>query len=129
MRLAVIDGETYARDLLTGEWRFLDLAKLVREIPLSCRQVLARGPMLPGEYAKHGGDRDESCRVCEALVDLEWRTPDRQHRPAAALLDYHGAEGAFGEHVYERCVAIYRAAGWTGEYDARELHGWEGDDN
>lgn len=27
-----------------------------------------------------------------------------------------------------RCVAIYRAAGWTGEYDARDLHGFEGDD-
>jgi hypothetical protein len=57
--------------------------------------------------------------VCEALVDLEWRIPGRQHVGAAGLLDYHGAEGSEGAACYRRCIAIYRAAGWTGEYDAR----------
>lgn len=122
------ERETYWRLRDTEDWQRVDLAQLTHEIPLGRRQALARGPMLPGEQTQHEGDRDEGCRVCEALVDLEWRTPHRQHRAAAALLDYHGAEGAYGEAAYERCVAIYRAAGWTGEYDARDLHGFEGDD-
>lgn len=97
-----------------------DLAALVAKLPLSRRQKLARGPMLPGEM-------QNTCRVCEALISLEWRCSDR-HVAAGALLDYHTAAGDRGEECYQRCVAIYRAAGWTGEYDARDLHGFEGDD-
>lgn len=99
----------------------VDLVALVRGLPLSRRKLLAKGPMLPGEM-------QNECRVCEALLDLEWRMPDRQHKAAAALLDYHGEAGQIGPECYQRCVSIYRAAGWTGEYDARDLHGFEGDD-
>lgn len=76
--------------------------------------------MLPGEM-------QAECRVCEALAELEWRS-GRQHKAAAALLDYHAEAGQLGPEAYQRCVDIYRAAGWTGEYDARDLHGFEGDD-
>lgn len=96
------------------------LPGLIEQLPDDVRAALARGPMLPGE-----GD---DCRVCEAL-DMLWLRPLAPWAEArCAIHDFHQAEGKHGEAAYRRCVAIYRAAGWTGEYDARDLHGFEGDD-
>lgn len=88
--------------------------------------TLARGPMLPGEM-------QADCRVCEALGE-PWKLVQAAGAPrwakvALLLFDFHQAEGNQGAAAYQRCVTLYRAAGWTGEYDARELHGWEGEDN
>jgi hypothetical protein len=104
----------------------VDLAELIAQLPLGRRRLLARGPMLPGEM-------QAECRVCEALGE-PWTlrcvagAPRWIEDAALPLFDYHAAEGNKGEAAYRRCVAIYRAAGWTGEYDARDLHGFEGDD-
>lgn len=98
-----------------------ELPALIEELPDDVRALLARGPMLPGEA-------QEDCRVCEAL-DMPWMPPARPWSHAACLLhDFHTAEGQRGEACYRRCVAIYRAAGWTGEYDARDLHGFVGNE-
>lgn len=104
----------------------IDLSALVAKLPEGMRMVLAKGPMLPGEM-------QENCRVCEALRE-PWKLVNMAGAPAwiekaaLPLFDWHQLDGSDGEAAYARCVAIYRAAGWTGEYDARELHGWEGDD-
>lgn len=97
-----------------------ELPALIEELPESVREQLAKGPMLPGEDA-------DDCRVCLAL-DTPWLHDEPWSMAGCRLHDFHTAEGQQGEACYRRCVAIYRAAGWTGEYDARDLHGFEGDD-
>lgn len=101
-----------------------ELPSLIAQLPEDKRAQLALGPTLPGEGV---------CRVCDALGE-PWRlalaagAPGWIEGAALPLFDFHQAEGKYGEAAYRRCVAIYRATGWTGEYDARELHGFEGDD-
>lgn len=98
-----------------------DLPALIAQLPAEVREVLAKGPMRPGE-------NDDDCRVCAAL-DSPWLPPARPWAHAGCLVhDFHTADGSYGEAAYRRCVAVYRAAGWTGVDDPRDQHGFEGDD-
>lgn len=94
----------------------LELPRLVAQLPEAARELLAQGPMLPGEMG-------EDCRVCLALRPLPVTTEN-----ALTIYRWHQAPWPNGDEQYRRCLAIYRAAGWAGEYDARDLHGFQGDD-
>lgn len=90
-----------------AEWIALRVAALPeREI-----KILAKGPV-----------DEPRCRLC-MLTRLEADTRQRMTAAAEAatqLLDYHahrkGTEFEEGEEatIYARCLAVYRAAGWTG---------------
>jgi hypothetical protein len=113
----------YIRRMAGDRWRAAvifgehELATVIAELMPWQRALLAKGPMLPGED-------QEDCRVCEAMpASLGDPTPAEY-----VLLRWHALEGVEGDRCYARCVAIYRAAGWTGEYDARDLHGFVGNE-
>lgn len=95
-----------------------NLATLVALLPATARDELAKGPMGDGEEIN-----GHTCRVCAALdvgdgeLDPVSGDPTVSMEPgsiAEMLWDYHAEEGQEGDAVYERCCAIYRAAGWLG---------------
>jgi hypothetical protein len=75
-------------------------------IPDEARALLAEGPW-----------PEPHCGVCRALLDLE------DIPGAVAVMDFHDTpfRRHFGTHhyregheVFERCLQVYRAMGWTG---------------
>lgn len=83
-----------------------NLDVLVERLPPETRQLLALGPVAEGE-GNYG------CRVCnamEATIDEDGPFVE----VANMLLNYHDVDGSEGPRCYERCLRIYRAAGWLG---------------
>lgn len=70
-----------------------EVEQAVAKLPVSRRELLAAGP------------KDEGCGVCDALLD-----PCRG--PAATRLLLFHANAPSPAREYERCLMIYRAAGW-----------------
>lgn len=101
------------RDVTEDELRAAVLA-----CPPHVLERLAQGP-LEGRY---------KCGICEAFGRSWWlnRTPDRTD-PMWIAWAYHEVpkldmthrrqlhHGPHSDHTYRRCIATYRAAGWTGE--------------
>lgn len=87
-------------------------ADAVLDLPLHCKQILARGPVPEDEIDT---DPDGDCRVCAALDHVYWR-----NGAAAKLMDWHQGWDLFwpdqtwkfgtGDEVYRRCCVIYEAA-------------------
>lgn len=95
-----------------------DLQAAVDELPLVIRERLARGPL----------ERRWSCGVCEAfggaafykgILDADdpvWRAWGYHEVPKAQMRHRDQLHhGPLANEIYERCIATYRAAGWTGD--------------
>lgn len=84
-----------------------EIGYILTLLPRATVECLALGPMDDDE-GKRG------CRVCEAMDITIDRQEPRQVTLANKLLDYHDIDGSSGPKCYQRCLQIYRAAGWGG---------------
>lgn len=95
-----------------------ELASAVASLPAEIRERLAHGP-IPRRY---------TCGVCVAFGASVYKSlePDLDD-PMWVAFSYHEVPkidmkvaddqwyGGAANEVYRRCIATYRAAGWTGE--------------
>lgn len=82
-------------------------------LPDALRASLAKGP-LPGVH----------CWICRAFDPDWWQNPDNYnpYDPRWVVFDYHDEPFRTADRnkystkkaVYERCMEVYRAVGWTG---------------
>jgi hypothetical protein len=88
------------------------LVRQLAQLPAVVRGRLALGPVGPCES-------ETACRVCDVLngnPSLIFAPGALGHR-CCNLFDFHNdcMRERYGPGAYERCLAIYRAAGWPTE--------------
>lgn len=97
------------------------LVEAIEALPDEIREQLGKGPIRYSRYACRICDAFRSCRLAKDLPhdDPRWIVFNYHEVPKLKMLSAEDQwRGPQAQQVYNRCMTIYRAAGWEATVNA-----------